>query len=294
LGLFLWGLFKKTVIADRAAAFVDAAYATPSDESGMALLLASYAFAFQIYCDFSGYTDMAIGIAKMLGFRLSRNFAMPYFATSIQDFWRRWHITLTTWFKNYVYFPLGGSRRGVARHMANVFVVFVISGLWHGANWTFILWGAMHGAMIAVEILAGLLRKASQPAVPTPAWLSGLRALTVFHLVLLSWIIFRSDSLTTAGEIIRRITSALGNWQSLSQEFLAAFFRVVGGESYSVLAAAVAFLFLAEAWLLLFRPRITWARMPLLPRIAALGALALATVFLGRFPENNSFIYFQF
>jgi D-alanyl-lipoteichoic acid acyltransferase DltB (MBOAT superfamily) len=190
----VWGLSKKIVVADNLAPFVDAAFSTPSTTSGPVVFVASIFFAFQIYCDFSGYTDIAIGLAKIMGYDLSRNFAYPYFATNIQEFWRRWHISLTTWFREYVYYPLGGSDTNFSRWIRNVFVVFVLSGIWHGANLTFIVWGALH----AVAYIAYITK--------TRFWAAGAQNgisrligwLLTMTIVNVGWIFFRAGSINDA------------------------------------------------------------------------------------------------
>src|SRR5271169_4356308 len=144
----LWGLFKKMVLADNVADFVKLVYDTPRHYDGSALLLATVLFSIQIYCDFSGYTDMALGIAKILGYDLMANFRQPYFSTSLAEFWRRWHISLSTWFRDYVYIPLGGNRVSYGRHVVNLMITFTVSGLWHGANWTYVFWGFLNGAYL--------------------------------------------------------------------------------------------------------------------------------------------------
>ncbi len=150
LKLMLWGFFKKVVIADRIGLYVNQVYEAPTSHHGWSLIVATYFFAFQIYCDFSGYTDIAIGAAQVMGFRLMDNFNRPYFAKSIAEFWRRWHISLSSWFRDYLYFPLGGNRVPVPRWCFNISIVFLLSGLWHGASWTFVVWGALHGFYILV------------------------------------------------------------------------------------------------------------------------------------------------
>ncbi len=190
--LFCMGLFKKLVIADNMALFVDPVFADPAAYDPLTLLFAAYAFSFQIYCDFSGYTDMARGIAKTMGINLSLNFNLPYMATSVRQFWQRWHMTLYRWFNDYIYIPLGGSRAGVATTYRNILIVFTISGLWHGAGWNFIIWGTLHGVWICAE------RALEPTAIGTiigklPAW---LRAILVFHLITLTWIVFRCQDLS--------------------------------------------------------------------------------------------------
>ncbi|HSU69728.1 MAG TPA: MBOAT family O-acyltransferase, partial [Tepidisphaeraceae bacterium] len=148
LRLMLWGFFKKLVVADRIAPLVDSVYLHPHEYGGGWIVLGTYLFAIQIYCDFSGYSDVAIGAARVLGFRLMTNFDRPYAATSVAEFWRRWHISLSTWFRDYLYVPLGGSRVSFVRWAFNILVVFIVSGLWHGAAWTFLIWGALHGVFL--------------------------------------------------------------------------------------------------------------------------------------------------
>ena len=207
----LWGFFKKMVVADALAPIVSAAYSNAATASGSDLLWASYAFAFQIYCDFSGYTDIAIGCAKLFGFRLTRNFAYPYFSRGITDFWRRWHISLSTWFREYLYIPLGGNRVARWRRKLNVFIVFVVSGFWHGANWTFVVWGAMHGIYYLVEPLLGL-RAPSRDLSGDHAQFSFndlLRIFITFQLVCVAWIFFRADTISRAFTILGRIGHAV-------------------------------------------------------------------------------------
>lgn len=215
LGLIVWGLFKKVVIADRLALVVDNVYSQPDQFTGVGLTIATVFFAFQIYCDFSGYSDIAIGAAQVMGHRLMRNFDRPYFASSIAEFWKRWHISLSSWFRDYLYIPLGGSRVRVRRFCLNVIVVFVISGLWHGANWTFIAWGFLHGFYYLVGRATNSYRE-------TIAEISGLSRYPRFHsmikvvitfvLVCFAWILFRANNFSDA--II--ITSRLGTgWASI-------------------------------------------------------------------------------
>ena len=210
LRLMLWGFFKKVVIADNLAVIVDEIYAGPTYYHGMLLLLATYAFAYQIYCDFSGYSDIARGIARMLGIDLMLNFCRPYASADIQEFWRRWHISLSSWFRDYVYFPLGGDRVGMWRWILNIVVVFVLSGIWHGANWTFVAWGALHGSYYAIGRLTRPFRRwipATLGRIPL-VW-NAWRVFVTFHLVVFAWIFFRADSLTSALVIADKV---LAEW----------------------------------------------------------------------------------
>jgi D-alanyl-lipoteichoic acid acyltransferase DltB (MBOAT superfamily) len=210
----LWGFFKKMVIADNLALLVTPAYADPSAATGWELLRATYCFAFQIYCDFSGYTDIAIGCARMFDLHMTRNFAYPYFARSIPEFWRRWHITLSTWFREYLYIPLGGNRVGRWRRQFNVVVVFAVSGFWHGANWTFVIWGLLHGLyFLGYEVIVG---EGSRPNDGTPGGdrmvprFRDLAAMVLtFHLTCLAWIFFRANSLGDAVLVLRKIGGSL-------------------------------------------------------------------------------------
>jgi alginate O-acetyltransferase complex protein AlgI len=197
-----WGFFKKMVVADNLAMVVTPVYAHPGAYSGAQLAVVTVCFAFRIYCDFSGYSDIALGSAQVMGFKLMQNFDAPYESTSLGEFWRRWHISLSTWFKDYLYIPLGGNRKGKARGVLNKMIVFVVSGLWHGANWTYVIWGALHGAYLVVEQAvgsatpAGRARSLARRAV---AW-----AVT-FALVCLAWVFFRADNVSDSFRIIGRI-----------------------------------------------------------------------------------------
>lgn len=202
---WLWmvrGFAKKLLLADTAAVFVDSVYASPTDASGPAVLLATLLFAGQIYWDFSGYSDIAVGAAALLGVRLSRNFDHPYRSDSLRDFWRRWHISLTQWFTDYVYIPLGGSRRGTARLAVNTMVVFLLSGLWHGAALHFVVWGGVHGALLlwekALTPCGGKHKARTRTAVC-------LRHAYTFSLVCIAWVFFRAASVSDALLLLSRL-----------------------------------------------------------------------------------------
>jgi D-alanyl-lipoteichoic acid acyltransferase DltB (MBOAT superfamily) len=197
--LFVVGLFKKLALADYLALYVAKVFDSPGEHHAPALVLASVAFAWQIYFDFSGYTDMARGVARLLGFRLMLNFNHPYLATGLGDFWRRWHISLSTWFRDYVYIPLGGNRRGEVRTYVNMALTMVISGLWHGAAWTFVIWGALHALY---RLLTRRLESSRFYAERVPAF---AKRLWVFALVTLAWVFFRAESVSDAWTIVARI-----------------------------------------------------------------------------------------
>ena len=271
MGLMLWGLFKKMVVADNLSPLVDAAYGHPVQASGGALALATYAFTFQIYCDFSGYSDVARGVAKVLGIDLMKNFDAPYGSASIGEFWRRWHISLSSWFRDYLYLPLGGNQVGPRRWAANVMIVFLVSGLWHGANWTFVCWGLLHG-------LYRLTSEGTKRA--PPRWL-GVAA--TFHAVALAWVFFRARSVGEAFTILAR-TFDPRTWD--------------GSFGLEPRRAAVCLAGLALLWIVDHSENGRGigefgAKHPRSLRSAFAGGLALA---LGAFGvmESQSFIYFQF
>lgn len=215
----LWGLFKKIVIADTCATYVDSVFNSYSQQSGSALLIAAVLFTFQIYGDFSGYSDIAIGTAKLFGISLMRNFNNPYFSRDIAEFWRRWHISLTTWFRDYVYIPLGGSRVGKAKIIRNTFVIFLLSGLWHGANWTFLAWGAYHALLFLPLILLGKNRKYTGTIAENrwiPTWKETLQILLTFFLAVIGWILFRAASITQAWEFLK----GMAQWDTFRAIYL--------------------------------------------------------------------------
>ena len=208
LKLMLWGFFKKLVIADTAALVVNQVYNNVGEYSGSPLILATIFFAFQIYCDFSGYSDIAIGAAQVLGFKLMKNFKRPYFSKSIVEFWRRWHISLSTWFRDYLYIPLGGNRVSIPRWYLNLSIVFLVAGLWHGANWTFVIWGLINGSYLILfyttkkirSKIVGLTRLNKIPRIHLI-----LQILTTFCLVNFGWIFFRANTVSDAFYIITHL-----------------------------------------------------------------------------------------
>jgi len=211
--LMAWGLFKKVVIADRLSLVVDTVYDLPHKHHGLSFVIATIFFSFQIFCDFSGYSDMAIGIARVMGFKLMKNFNSPYHAKSIKEFWGRWHISLSTWFKDYLYIPLGGNRVSLGKWCFNILLVFLISGLWHGANVTFVVWGALHGFYF---IFAELTKK-TRAAVARFIGLDRLRGLnavlqtlTTFALVSFAWIFFRAKTINTGLYIVKSMLFETG------------------------------------------------------------------------------------
>jgi alginate O-acetyltransferase complex protein AlgI len=266
------GLFKKIVLADFLARYADAAFDHPAGAGFVAAWVGVYAFAFQIYFDFSGYTDLALGCARLMGFRLSENFDRPYAAGSFSDFWRRWHITLSAWLRDYLYIPLGGSRTGSGpRNLVNLMVTMTLCGLWHGAAWTFVLWGAMHGTLLAAERWLGLSRDRS----PAPAW----RSLLLFHLVALMWVPFRARDFGAAAAYARELVGF-----APSEPF------TVGMLAVLVISAAG---WLAQYWSGRARLAHAFLRLPLAVRAGAY-AVCWALVMVFNSGGAKSFIYFQF
>ncbi|MDB5123347.1 MAG: hypothetical protein JWP94_1476 [Mucilaginibacter sp.] len=206
----LWGLFKKIVIADQCALYCNHIFRDSANYSGSSHVLAAVLFAIQIYCDFSGYTDIAIGIAKLFGIELLRNFAFPYFSRDIAEFWRRWHISLSSWFKDYLYIPLGGSKGGTLQKTRNIFIVFIASALWHGANWTFIAWGLLNAIYIMPSIFLKTNRNNLEIVAKgkiLPTFKETLAMVVTFGLIVFSWIFFRAESIGAAFKFISKILS---------------------------------------------------------------------------------------
>lgn len=286
LKLIAWGLFKKIVIADNIAGFVNTMYANPGEQSGAMLLLATYCFAFQIYCDFSGYSDMARGTARVLGFNFMLNFNSPYFAQNITDFWRRWHISLTTWLRDYVYIPLGGNRKGKARQYLNIFLIFLISGMWHGASWTFIVWGMLHGAYSMIGRATHAMRDRWYTALHIPQkLLEAGRMITTFHLVCFAWIFFRAQSIQQAWAVIKQIVTQFSATEVFSR---------IGESDILIPLLWIAILMTAE-WLhqrYNAGDRIAHHQSPAV-RWIGYTALVLIIVLFGKF-GGTDFIYFQF
>lgn len=219
LQLLLWGLFKKVVIADRLAEFVDAGFTNTAFQSPVTVLISVYFYAFQIYCDFSGYSDMAIGLAAILGFTLIENFRRPYLSRNIAEFWsKRWHISLANWFRDYLYIPLGGSRMSRPRFYLNVMVVFAVSGLWHGASWTFVIWGAINGFYQVIWLMLAGLRQRLAAVIPGALW-TAISVLLTFHLIVFAWVFFRAATLSGAIAIFDRVWSALSLYPSLLRTY---------------------------------------------------------------------------
>lgn len=274
----LWGFFKKVVIADAVAPLVDQAFGDPSGFSAIALITGALLFSIQIYCDFSGYSDIAIGISKIFGIDLMQNFRTPYFSRDIAEFWRRWHISLSTWFRDYLYIPLGGSRGSTALKVRNTFAIFIVSGFWHGANWTFIIWGLIN----ALLFLPLLLAKRNRSNLNDPEISDLHRILLTFSITTIAWIFFRADSLSHATDYLQNIAI----WNS--------------GKSLSIkptLVVYIALLFLGD-WIgrkhdfsLNILTEGVLSKSPLMRLTLYLSLAYLILLYIG---GQQNFIYFQF
>ncbi|MBP3650676.1 MAG: MBOAT family protein [Clostridia bacterium] len=222
LMMMLWGYFLKMVISDRAAVIVNHVFGNFERYAGLTIVFATMMFAIQIYCDFGGYSAIAIGAAQVLGFELCQNFRQPYFATSVADFWHRWHISLSTWFRDYLYIPMGGSRRGKLRKWLNVLITFLVSGLWHGANWSYVLWGGLNGAMQVIGEWKDLLKNKGKAMLTSKGWKEPesthsfsarlLKTLITFCLICLTWVFFRAESARQGFQILRQMFMSWNPW----------------------------------------------------------------------------------
>lgn len=292
LQLILWGLFKKVVIADRLAIIVNAAYNRPQLANSVDLLIATYFFAFQIYCDFSGYSDIAIGLARILGFNLMLNFRRPYLATSIVEFWGkdRWHISLNKWFRDYMYFPLGGSRVPWWRYYFNLLAVFAVSGLWHGANWTFAIWGLLNGVYQVITIATAGIRNRIARTIHMPHTLGSLLSgLLTFHLVLVSWVFFRASSFEDAQAVYTKVWTALPNLGSMLA-------TLPNKPNYDEIVLSVGLIVVLMLIELLDEHRGLWEGLRTRPRVvrwAFYYALLAALVIFGKWGLAQ-FVYMQF
>ncbi len=296
LKLMAWGLFKKVVIADRLAVLVDAVYKYPQGQSGFYLALATVAFAYQIYCDFSGYSDMALGAAEVMGFRLMQNFRQPYHARTISEFWRRWHISLSTWFRDYVYIPLGGNRSGALRQFVNLFVTFLISGLWHGAQWTFVAWGALHGLYLGFGMLTRPWRDrawASLGFAPNQRFRVSVGIFVTFVLVCIGWVFFRAKTMADAAFILGHLHTGWG--ELLRPKLVVENLRQLGFYTHDISYIAVALLILMAVHQMQRRGSVRdWIeRQSMGVRWSIYFGAMAGIVVMGVF-DRQSFIYFQF
>ncbi len=297
LSRMLIGFVKKVIVADGLGKIVSVVFAAPQEFEGFSLLIAAVMFTLQIYFDFSGYSDIAIGAAQVLGFKLMQNFNNPYFAISFKDFWSRWHISLSTWFKDYLYIPLGGNRKGVVRNYINLLITFVVSGIWHGANFTFIVWGLLHGLYQIIERLTKPLRDSFYRITklsPRFFIIPIIKWLVVFTMVVISYVFFVSPDIGTAfyviGHMFNNLTSYIGNTDMMSQALLSLnFFDYTAAG----IAATAGFVLLFErlSGNVPFSDRVS--RAPFIIRWPYYYICLLAILFFGEFGESP-FIYFAF
>jgi D-alanyl-lipoteichoic acid acyltransferase DltB (MBOAT superfamily) len=278
----LWGLFKKVVIADNCAKYANMIFNNHTEYNGSTLLLGSFFFAFQIYGDFSGYSDIAIGVSRLFGFNLKRNFAFPYFSRDIAEFWRRWHISLSTWFRDYLYIQLGGSRGGTMMKLRNTFIIFIVSGFWHGANWTFIVWGALN-AIYFLPLLLTNKNRVNTNLIAEGKYLPSIKELgqmsVTFFITLIAWVFFRADNVAHAFDYLQNI-------------FNNSLFNMVEIFPTTILSLLVFFIIIE--WIgrsgEYAIERIDWLNKPLRWSLYLL-LVILMFVFTG---EEQQFIYFQF
>jgi alginate O-acetyltransferase complex protein AlgI len=287
LRLMIWGFFKKLVIADRISVYVNTVFNHSDQYHYLNLIIAALFFSIQIYCDFSGYSDIAIGSAKTMGFDLMTNFNRPYFSKNIQEFWRKWHISLSTWFKDYVYISLGGNRLGLRRMYVNVAIIFLLSGFWHGANWTFIFWGAIHAVLI---ILYMVLSKYFNFKKESNRSITILNIITTNILVTIAWIFFRTNSISDAFQICRRIFTGFNSipFQIILKDINGAIKFPTVSLIISILMIVI--MFLTEKWL---PSNLNTLSEKPLNDILFMSITITLIIFFGVY-YSNSFIYFQF
>ncbi|GAB3506013.1 MBOAT family protein [Spirosoma knui] len=293
LKLIAWGLFKKVVVADRLSIIVNNVYGNPTQFEGFPLIFATILFAFQIYCDFSGYSDIALGTARTIGFRLMKNFDRPYFSKSISEFWKRWHISLSTWFRDYLYIPLGGNRVTRSRWYFNLFVTFFISGLWHGANWTYIIWGSLNGIYLIIESITKNYRRKAYSLIRVnerSLFISTIELISTFSLICFAWIFFRAKNVQDALYITSHLFSNLvSSVKQLKPGLL-------GSTTYDYI---INFLMLFILFAIEYLQGANYiqsyvSRQNVITRVCVYSSLILLILMFGVFDIQEQFIYFQF
>ena len=296
LKLMLWGFFQKMVVADTLAVMVDQVFGKPGQYGAPVLALAAVFFTFQIYCDFSGYSDIAIGMAQVFGFTSMKNFERPYFSRSIPEFWRRWHISLSTWFRDYLYIPLGGNRISVPRWYVNLMIVFLVSGLWHGANWTFVVWGAIHGCFYLCSVLTQGVREkvaAGMGLGRLPRLHQGIQMIVTFCLVAFAWIFFKANTISDAFLIVSKLFTGWGSASPVAgagtlSAFIASHFFEFCVGIVSIIAMELVHLLQTRGSVReMIRSKPVWLRW------AVYYGLIVAVLLFGSF-GSRQFIYFQF
>ncbi len=285
--LILWGMFKKVVIADSLAGTVDAIFNNYQNENGVTLIIGAIAFSFQIYGDFSGYSDIALGTAKLFGFELLSNFKFPYFSRDVAEFWRRWHISLSSWFRDYLYIPLGGSKQGKTKAIRNTFIIFLVSGFWHGASWNFIAWGFIHACGFLPLLLLNRNRKHVTDVVAQDRKLPNLKELwqmtSTFAFVTFAWVFFRAQDITEAMDYIERICVSIINNPKQ-------FFSLPGGK--------MAFLYIipliwGDWWFRENERELKYVKSNMF-RFAIYYLVIFLLIYYSNHISNSTFIYFQF
>ena len=293
LKIMAWGYFKKVVIADRLAILVNTVYNNPTEYRGLPLIVASVFFAFQIFCDFSGYSDIAIGSAKVMGFDLMKNFDRPYFSKTIAEFWRRWHISLSTWFRDYLYIPMGGNRVKISRYYFNIFFTFLISGLWHGASWTFVTWGALHGVYQIIGHITKNIRKKFVDVIglsKIPKVHGFIKVIITFILVDFAWIFFRANSMKDAIYIVKNLFANV----EIGNSALNSLFNL-GLDKNSFLIGVISIVIMEIIHFIKGKIDIikNLSQSPMLFRWICYYAIIFSIIVFGVF-EQSQFIYFQF
>jgi D-alanyl-lipoteichoic acid acyltransferase DltB (MBOAT superfamily) len=272
----MWGLFKKAVVADQLAIYVNSVYNHWEVHSGLTLVVATYAFAFQIYGDFSGYSDIAQGSARVMGFRLMDNFHLPYFSKSVTEFWRRWHMSLSSWLKDYLYISLGGNRKGKSRTTVNLFTTMVLGGLWHGASWNFVFWGFLNGLYLSLEKMFSV--------VTGTTWVKRLiQVMVTFHLICITWVFFRATTFEQAFGILKKVIMP-GFWNLRIQDT---------GVFANMLLALGVMLFIEHRYLRNQSPKVFFDHTSVKQSLAWLLGCTLALLLWG-VSTGSQFIYFQF
>lgn len=284
--LMAWGFFKKIVIADTLAIYVDAVYSDVYNYQGMVFVLATFFFAVQIYCDFSGYSDIAIGCAKLFGINLMSNFKSPYFSSSVKEFWSRWHTSLSTWFRDYVYIPLGGSRVGAWRHKANLLITFLVSGLWHGANWTYVIWGGVHGIAQILENVLHFDTKSNKKIY------NAVRMCIVFAFVAFVWVFFRAQSIQDAVFVIGHSLTGIGN----PLQYMKAGYAALGMDKvlFKTCMCFILLLGIYDGFSRKYDLIAALGRLNVIVRWMLYIGIVLIILFYAPIGNDSSFIYFQF
>ena len=295
--IMLIGYFKKIVIADRIAILVNTVYNSPYDYNGISFIIATIFFAIQLYCDFSGYSDIAIGCAKLFNINLMENFKSPYFSKSVKEFWTRWHISLSTWFKDYLYIPLGGNRKGIIRTHFNLMITFLVSGIWHGANWTFILWGGLNGFYQIIGDLKNRFLKSINFNIKNKyinRFFNIFRTLITFSLICFSLIFFRANTVKDAFYIINNLFSDIQNVNNI--QYLYNISTQLGLNIFEILmaTACIMILFIIETFEYKQRIYITLNKLPFIIRFIFYYIITIIILSMGVFSNAGQFIYFQF